>query len=328
MGKFFKNQVCVYLDQFAVSNCANPNSSEEWQHLRTIIELGVANKALVIPYSNEHLLESSSRDAERAQEQDAFLFRISQGLSLMSEGDVTARLLLNLARKRLPSKSSFCQRVPVMGFAIQDGLQQFGTIKKGFNTMIEEAAVAVNYTRQFTAQGPRPNEPLRKTMLFLKEQYYTNELLSQLKKFAKHGFLERKTVVFPSRTIPLWSDALMVILISQLNMTQREARKIKESIEKHGLRVTAYPMFIRASLEAAMALKHQRETPNDYIDVQRLAVALPFADIVLTDKSKCFDIKEYSLHTLFGTEVYSGSREDLKQFTTRLSEIVNSSPTN
>ncbi|UYZ65279.1 hypothetical protein [Hymenobacter weizhouensis] len=322
MGKFFTKQVCVYLDQFAVSHCADPNSSEDWQQLRTIIEQGVANKTLVVPYSNEHLLESSARDAERAQTQDAFLFRLSGGLSLMSEGDVTARLLLNHARKQAPSRSSFCQKVPVMGFALQDGFQQFSAIKRGFNIMIEEAAVAVNHTRQLTAQGPRPNEALRRTALFLKEEYYTKELLSQLKKFARYGFLERKTAVFPSQTIPLWSDAVMVLLINRLGMTQREARKIKETIEKHGLRVAAAPLFIRARLEAAMALKHQRETPNDYMDVQRMAVALPFADIVLTDKSKCFDIKEYALHTLFDTEVYSGSREDLKQFAVRLRKIV------
>ena len=82
-------------------------------------------------------------------------------------------------------------------------------------------------------------------------------------------------------------------------------------------------LFIRASLEAMLAHKNAKETPNDQIDIMRMSVALPFADMVLTDRPRVHEIKELKLDKKFQTSVFSGSKPDLQEFATYLSEIVN-----
>lgn len=322
MGKYFDNKYCVYLDQFAVSSCASSTPQEDWREIKKLILIGIQNEQLVVPYSQEHLLESALRDAERAREQDRFLFNLSGGLSLRPEQDITARLLINCARKRTASIGTFCEKLPIMGFDLQNGFDRFGAVKREFNSMIGDAVKPVNYLREATTLTPGPTQQLKDFVLHRKMEYYKNELTSRLKKFARYGFFDRKTVSFSFQSIPLWADALMILLIRDYRMSPIEARKIKEALEKWGLKKAVPTLFIRASLEAAMALKHQQETPNDAIDLQRLGAALPFADIVLTDKAKLFDVKLFSLDNIYKADVFSGSKSELFRFKEKLKEIV------
>jgi hypothetical protein len=322
MGKFFQDKVCVYLDQFAVSNCAAPDSADEWQRLRVLLEAGVQQQRLVIPYSIEHLLESSLRDAARADAQDAFLFRLSGGLALLPESEITARLLMSAVRERPVGLGTFCRKLSERGFARRRGFQRAGELKRSLNEMLESGAGGINLIRTATAQTPAATQLMQQVTVHLKVQYYQQELLAQLENFARVGTIETKEAAFPQRTIPLWSTALLAQLVSQHRLTRPEAGQIKAAVEQFGLGVAAAPLFVRANLEAAMAFRHQRETPNDALDIQRLSAALPVADIVLTDKAKCFDVKSLRLDKQYRTEVYSGSRTELARFTQRLTELL------
>ena len=112
MGKFHHDKYCVYLDQFAVSHCVDSAAPSDWQAIRALLEQGVAAQKLVVPYSLEHLLESSLSSEESAQLQDAFLFRLSNGWTFRSEGDVVTRLLLNRVRNRPIGLGTFSHTVP------------------------------------------------------------------------------------------------------------------------------------------------------------------------------------------------------------------------
>lgn len=322
MGKYFKNKYCVYLDQFAVSNCALEHPSDEWVAIKELIVSGVQNGTLFIPYSQDHLLESAHKDLVRAREQDQFLFELSGGLSIRTEPDMTERLMMNYGRKRPIGVSNFCVKLPVMGFDLTDGFGQYRGVKSGFNAMIEEGATLLNLVRPLTALTPRHNQAQREEVILARVKYYESEVVFRLKRLARQSYWAPKVVPFAVQPVPFWADAMMQSLMHKHNMTRVEARRIKEAIEKGGMQAVAPPLYIRANLEAAMALKHQKETPNDYLDVQRLAAALPVADIVLTDKAKCHDVKTLALNKLFKTEIYSGSRDDLQRFSLRLQEII------
>lgn len=327
MGKYFNNKYCVYLDQFAVSNCAVANPADEWKEIKQTLLAGVHNETLVIPYSHDHLLESAHKDVSRAHEQDRFLFELSGGVAIRTEPDITERLLLNHGRKRPVGISNFCEKHAIMGFDKPDNFGRLGTRKTSFNAMIEEVAKPLNYLRPLTATTPCLNQQQREAVIAYKVRYYENELLFRLKKVARNKYWVPKSVPFAVQTVPFWADALLAGLLHKHGMTPLEAKRIKEALEKGGLKATAPPLFIRANLEAAMGLKHQKETPNDYVDVQRMAAALPVADLVLTDKAKCFDIKSLALDKLYKTEVYSGSWDDLQLFHQRLRKIVFNEPT-
>ena len=322
MGKYFKNKHCVYLDQFAVSNCAVECPSGDWQAIKQLLVTGVQNDVLVIPYSQDHLLESAHKDLVRAHEQDRFLFELSRGLTIRTEPDMTERLLLNRGRKRPIGVSSFFEKRPVMGFDVAEGFGRFGARKNDFNAMIQEVTGPLNLMRPLTALTPKHNQSERAEFVAGRVKYYESEVVFRLKRLAHHSYWEPKVVPFAVQLVPFWADALLQSLMHKHRMTPVEARRIKEGIEKDGLQVVAPPLFIRANLEAAMALKHQKETPNDYVDVQRMAAALPAADIVLTDKAKCYDVKSLGLDKRFNTDMYSGGRDDLQRFRHRLQEIV------
>ena len=186
--------------------------------------------------------------------------------------------------------------------------------------MVSDASRLPNQLRKVTAGGPRLPPHLQQFLVERKRHYYQNELLGQLKTYARHGFTRQLTHAFTAKTIPRWSEEMLQVLIYDRAMSRAEARKIKELLETGGLEVAA-PLFIRATLEAAMEAK-QQQTPNDAMDIQRLAVALPFADVVLTDKAKCYDVKAHGLNTRYKTKVYSGSKTDLQLFQQRLSKLV------
>ena len=70
-----------------------------------------------------------------------------------------------------------------------------------------------------------------------------------------------------------------------------------------------------------LAHKQVKESPNDHLDIMRIAGALPFVDLMLVDGPKASDIRELGLDIKFGTEVYSGKVKELEKLKYHLVNI-------
>lgn len=104
MGKFFKNKLCIYLDQFAVINLSE---NQEWGDLLNLIQKGVREQKIVILYSTEHLIESSHKHFDKANAADKLLFELSSGFSIEIEVIAASKLLIAALRKRPVSTAVF-----------------------------------------------------------------------------------------------------------------------------------------------------------------------------------------------------------------------------
>ena len=108
-------------------------------------------------------------------------------------------------------------------------------------------------------------------------------------------------------------------------MSQEEAIEAYKLLHDEG--IDAIPsLSIRASLEAMKTHKGSNDTPNDVVDITRIASALPFADIMLVDGSKASEVRDLGLDKKFQTKIYSGKRKELAHLREHLSTLINISP--
>jgi len=319
MGKFIPTKCCIYLDQFAVSNLSE---EEGWKDILKILKTGISSQRIFIPYSTEHLIESSLKDPINAQKTDKLFYSLTNGVGLDVEHRINSRYLINAIRNRPISFSTYCKTYPSSIFENESELIHFQALKNMFNKMSSESTSLVNDLRSIRRPVQSQNfNRLSESVNFL-SSHYQEELEHRLKKYSKYGFFDRKTINFSMISIPHWADSIMDELIYVFKLTQKEAKKGYLFLVKNGVKKTIPPLYVRTSLEAIIALKQQKETSNDHIDIMRLCTAIPFSDIILTDKSKAFDIKTLKLDIEFNFDVYSGSRKDIILFKDRISEIV------
>jgi hypothetical protein len=123
------------------------------------------------------------------------------------------------------------------------------------------------------------------------------------------------------QAIPFWADALCSALVSKHHLTQPEALDAYHCLQHEG--IDAVPsLSIRASLEAMKTYKGTNETPNDQVDIMRIASALPVADIMLIDGPRASDVRELGLDKEFQTTIYSGKKMELVRLREQLEALI------
>lgn len=319
MGKFFKRKACIYLDQFAVSNLAEKT---EWGEILILLREGVDNGKIIVPYSIEHLIETSQKDLERAQTADKILFDLSKGIGIETENVVSCKLLIGKVRKIPVNASTYCLKVPVRAFDDRTLFEHFSKKKQIFDKMTHEGFYSLNNLRGLMNEKQRQDfSELQKTIK-IRAEIYQSELTTRFNKYSKYGFFDTKTIEFSFITIPFWADQVLNVLIKKFSLTRKEGRQLEIILKEKGIRHIIPNLYIRVALETILSLKQQKEKPNDHIDIMRLCTAIPFADIILTDKSKEYDIKTIGLDTEFKTEIFSGTFEGVMKFKEKLSQII------
>jgi hypothetical protein len=321
VGKFFKNSTCIYLDQYAVSNILS-ESDDTWKEIKCLITQGTESEKIIVPYSFEHLLETSNRPYEVANTHDQFLFKLSGRLKIRSEQAINTKVIINRIRKRSDDISTFTEE-------IEDGqLNSFAEhafyskLHAQYKSMTGESTQLLNIIRGASSQKPKLDKDLQKIMVQLMINRYQSQLTTRFHSYSKTGKFIRQPVELSNITIPFWADVLVDSLVDTHKLTKKEAKRGKELINNNGLKIIP-AIYIRSAIEGFMGAKQQKEDINDHIDITRLCVSVPFADIVLTDKARHFDLTTLQLDTMFNTEIYSGTSSELAKFTSRLKELIN-----
>lgn len=319
MGKLFDYKTCVYLDQFAVSNLSE---NKDWMEVLDLLEKGVTSQKIVIPYSVEHLLESSQKDFEKAQIADTLLFKLSLGVGLEPEYATWAKLLIAAIRNKPITRHIYYHKVQQPAFENMHHFDKFKSLKATFNQWSLEASGNLNTLRAMIRNNNVPDLNHLKISVSATSHRYQTELENRLKKYSRYGFFDRREIHFTTHTIPFWADSLMDILTSTYFLTKQEAKKGESILKSNGIKKVIPTLYIRTALETILSLKQQHETANDYIDIQRLATAIPCSDIVLTDKSKVYDIKMLELDKEYKVQAYSGTQNDINNFIQHLKSIL------
>ena len=193
-----------------------------------------------------------------------------------------------------------------------------------FRAMVEDAVGPLNALRTAARVGKRGNKSSRDSLVKMIKDKYKQEMVSRLYLLGSRGIYTPRGVMLAGLIIPFWADALCYLLVDKHHITQKEALNAARILQNEG--IDAVPsLSVRASLEAMMAHKSINETTNGQVDIMRIAVALPFADIMLIDGPKASYVRELELDKRFQTTVFSGRRTELVNLKKQLESVLDSS---
>jgi hypothetical protein len=322
MGKYIPGKHLIYLDQFALSRLVTFEPGSIWERLRHLLEQGVEKDKIVVPYSLDHSMESSTSNMELAEKEDAFLFNLSKGFMFDIEAKIAVKYIMHLVRKKKIGVTIFKKEAAYKVFGTKEAQAQFAERREKYKRMIGEGTSQLNALRTISRDGKKADKKLLETCLQLLVSNYEKNMFERLKQYGRYGFYDKRKIEFSFITIPFWADVFMEIMIHEYQLTKGEAKNALLLLQKQGLKQVMPTQYIRAAIEAIMMVKQQAEKANDHIDIIRLCTSLPFCDIVLTDKMRRYDITTMRLDTEFKTEVYSGTKEQLVLFEEKVTNIV------
>lgn len=322
MGKYIPDKHLIYLDQFALSRLVTSEPGTIWERLRQLLEQGVEQEKIIVPYSLDHSMDSSTSNMELAEKEDAFLFNLSRGFMFDVEAKIAAKYIMHLVRCKRIGVTIFKKVASHKAFGTKEAQEQFAERRATYERMINEGTSQLNAFRTITRDGKKPDKNLVETSLQMLIANYEQNLVLRLRQYSRYGFYEKRKIEFSFKTIHFWADVFMELMIGEYQLTKAEAKKAVILFEKEGLKKVMPTQYIRAAIEAMMMVKQQAEKVNDHVDIIRLCTALPFCDIVLTDKMRLYDVRTMKLDMEFNTEVYSGTKEQLSFFEKRLISIL------
>lgn len=323
MSKYFKdNMHCVYLDQFAASNICDQIPDYDWKDISELIRIGVERKKIICPTSIEHLVETSGKDIEGASRHDKEFRKLSFGWSFYPEPEIAAFHMICRLRKIKKTRHHFIRKVKGRPLSEQYVHKSIKELKTVFGEMINEVASPLETIRKVTREGPKGDMALRDSLVATIKKKQANHLIERMAVLSQKGTYKPESISLAGYSIPFWADTLCAVLTRKHRLSRKEARQLQVILEAEG--IDSIPSIsIRASLEAMLAYKQANESPNDHLDIIRIAGALPFVDLMLVDGSKASDIRELGLNIEFGTEIYSGKVKELVKLKYCLADIIN-----
>lgn len=303
-----------------MSNLLDSNS-DSWAEIKYLISRGKESGKIIIPYSFEHLLETSNRPYDIAKAHDEFLFSLSNGLKIRTEEAIDTKVIINRIRKRNDDFATFIERVERPQLSSLNEHTFYSELHAKYKSMTGESTELLNIIRHSSSEKSKLDSDLQKLMVQEMVNKYQNYLTTRLHSYSKIGRFTREPVKFSNITLPFWADIIVDSLINTYKLTRKEAKRGKELINNNGLKIIPVA-YIRSAIEGFMGAKQQKEKVNDHIDIMRLCSSVPFADIVLTDKARHYDLVTLEIDKVYNTEIYSGTDIEIQKFVERLRVLI------
>lgn len=333
-----KEKKILYLDQFAVSNMYNAAPTSTWELLRQTIQEKVNKGVLSCPMPLEGLYETvgrSNKDKADKQnndytkkiiEQHNFFREIANGTAFYGYEEIAATEIIMLLRqgKINPIKSIYIHEAPYAQIDISDIYEEGHSLNEETHHYYRDLFADVNELRE---RSRHVNNELRKkqkesTNLFFQKSLIhvqVDKYLSGLKDFYKKGYVKVRGVNCGTFIMPHKVDMLIYILTKK-RINKRETEKLIHELETHGFdRIPS--MNIRSLLSSDIAICDKQQTPNDEIDLDRVAVGLRISDYFFADNDKKLTIEKYNLDKQYQTKVFSGKKDSVASLTKFLSTL-------
>jgi hypothetical protein len=296
----------VYLDQCAFGElfCANPRQG--WVEVLSLLRRGVESGRIIAPISAEHLLETAGiKDLSVAEARFEQMFKLSRCVMFVPPEAIAARCLFAKVRRRL------IRRTDVLGELHPDlkrkPVQYFSDRKK--------AADEDYKNRHLLHNGiVRP-----RGIISREDRHFMEEMKDRGKRKVFEGMLkvlDAFTFVGPLRELLIercrrLMHVEMIVLneFLALDPTPFDVSVLRFLLETgHDAEIPV--LDVGSELLFNSNLKQKCKDRGDYYDMSRLQVAVPYADIVVTDREQLVAIKEQGLDVRYRTKVFSCSPRD------------------
>ena len=311
-----KYKICIYLDQFVVSNLVD-KTSELWKEIKNLLEIGHQKNLLYCPISHHHILETAKKELQNAIIHDKYFRNLSDGYFFKDELFLTTQLISSLIRKNKYTLKTFLVNQPLK--KIEDIYESINEVNNVFDQSINYKLSGVN--------------ELRKSLNNNVEKKVETQMFNFIRKMESRNFIDRleeyilkKQIIirpdnYGKHDFPDWIDQILFVLTNKHSFKEKELKMFLNELKSNGF--NRIPTFnIKFSLEAYLTVKSKQENTSDQIDFGRITNGLLISDIFFTDKKRKFEITELGLDELYKTKVYCGTKSDLIEFKDYLNILV------
>ncbi|MGH9890990.1 MAG: hypothetical protein ACREA0_03195 [bacterium] len=298
----------VYLDQCAISRFVPPVNAG-WSPVFNVLSLGLARQRMLCPHSLEHLMESAAMPPEKAATTDELLRRLSGGWSFRVEPQLIAAQIASFVREVPLGLSDIMVQHPFKPLS-DPGVRDFLAGSKADLDSFNESKF--RFTNQINAvirDGPRGTWSVFIRMMGEIARGYAAAMKREVTAALAQGAV---TVAGRSDApnVPMWTSSVLYLLFSLHRFTRSELVLLEACLDRP-VGLLFVPFFqIKATLEAYQSWKRQKLEAADQYDVTRVACALPFVDVLVTDGGMASALRDTHMDRFFRTEVFSTKQRD------------------
>lgn len=291
----------IYFDQCAMGDLLAANPTNVWVEIMDLLRHGLSSGSIIFPLSLEHLLELSAdsmRDAALLR-RDA-MYAMSRGVCFFHPERVVAANLwaLNSGHELVLDN--------VLGIMNQ----QFWTSDMGSIGEVRQRAERAYlqgtlFLNQITNPTARLSEEMKSEILRIHESRPRESFEKLLKLLNAHELLGADSNIVARRQRQLWAfeggvfDAYCALAGSPEGISS--LRNVLVKYNDADIPV----IDVGRQLSLSFNLRQLKRRTNDYFDFSRLQVAIPYADIVVTDKAQLAAVEDRGLHGKYQTKVFS-----------------------
>lgn len=304
----------LYLDQCAFCEVIDPLDRLGWMEVSRLVEEGVSSGRLVVPLSVDHVLETAdceNRDKYRRRFNE--MRRISGGLSFITSEQLAALELfarvraVDVKREQVIVKadpSFFELDKELLSKAKRGANVHFVSRHAGYNSMRNrnqsDRHMVARAVDEFAKRRSRKTFEMLATSL---RSIIAGRSISDAKveHSAEEGILAEILAV--PHSIP---DLVMLVQYLEQNDD-----KVISSVN------------VGKQLMLDWNRLQRDFDGNDYFDFSRMKIAVPCADIIVTDTEMASAIRRTGLDLLFGTKVFSCKAGQLDGLISGLKSFMN-----
>lgn len=314
-----EGKICIYLDQFAISDMVEMETKLEWSKIKKLlIELKDKNK-IFCPLSHEHYIETSQNDIERAIRYDKFLSRLSDGYSFKPELFITSQLISSRVRNNNVTLKTYLYENVSDVFRKEENYKRLKESGQKLAGLLKEANSNLN---QFRTQISNQNIDLKSKTIMIKamNSLRVKGFIQRLEDLLLNDNIVIRGEHIGEMEVPNWIDLIIDQLLKRHRFNKKEVISLISEFKKNGFS-NIPTLNISTTLLSYMAIYSKKERSNDHIDIMRISTGLPISQILLTDKKRKAELIESELGNRYKTKVFSGTRSDLNELFSELKKM-------
>lgn len=307
MGILSKNgPKIVYLDQCALGElfCSKPRPA--WVSLLDLLRRGVESGRLTLPLSAEHLLETGAiPDPTLAELRRRQMFELTRyAMFVPSEVAVARQLFASVKGRRI-------DRGDVLGTLLPEMASKPMAFFSERKRMADEDYANCHQFHNSIVKPRGIIRPEDRADILMIHESRAREVFDGIT-----SVLNALTYIGPFREIILARcntlmrrETVIVNELLALDPTPADISVLRLLLET-GQDSDVHVLDVAGKLTYYANLKQLRRKKGDYYDLHRLEVAIPYADVVITDGKQVVAIKEQGLERRYGTQVFSCSPDE------------------
>lgn len=312
------NQPCIlYLDQFVLADVTNSKSKNAKFYLGKIINIGVKIGALICPFSEEHLWETSAiRDEEKQLIQLNWLSDVSLGACFMNRESLVALQLIEIVRPYISQETNFLYKVDLI-----ENKKVLGNMSKLWKKRRDITEKYYSDYNQRRAKGKTlrkiPNELLHAQKI---DKFYHGIADCIAHHIVKKG--EYDTAMYQILDERPFGAKVLKKLLETYKVTAQELSTILDKVI--ATRGHCSPLIhVQSKLYESWMLEQKEILPADIFDLERISTVLPYTQILVVDYEQSRHLDTTELAKKYGTKVFTFKTDSVEPLFLEIMRHIN-----